>query len=130
MPTPAVGAALLVVALVACQPTALSAAPVAASLPTHGTVVGEVSSTTAVVWGRCARPATWHARIEGDPRPRGVAVAADTVFPANLALTGLRAAPAHRYGAGCGGEADRNPAAGLALRGAFRPAPDPDSPAA
>src|SRR5215470_8446845 len=130
MPTPAVGAALLVVALVACQPTALSAAPVAASLPTHGTVVGEVSSTTAVVWGRCAGPATLHVRIDGDPRPHGVAVAADTDFTGKLALTGLPAATAHTYEAWCGGEADREPAAGLALRGAFRTAPDPDSPAA
>jgi len=130
MPTPAVGAALLVVALVACQPTALSAAPVAASLPTHGTVVGEVSSTTAVVWGRCAGPATLHVRLDGDPRPHGVAVAADTDFTGKLALTGLPAATARTYEAWCGGEADREPAAGLALRGAFRTAPDPDSPAA
>jgi len=129
-PTPTAGVVLLVIALTACRPAPLRAAPVVASLPTHGTVVGEVSSTAAVVWARCERASTLRVQLDGDPREHAVAVGPETDFTGKIALASLSPATAYPYRAWCADAAGDHPADAPALRGSFRTAPDPRSPAA
>ena len=86
---------------------------------THGIAAGEVSSTSAVVWGRCNRATTLHVQLDdADPAP-GAAVTEATDFTGKIVLTGLAPATRYAYRVWCGdGRAS-------ALAGVFHTAPDP-----
>ena len=86
---------------------------------THGTAVGEVSATSAVVWGRCDRATTFAVALDGVAAVRTVAVGAAHDFVGKVVLTDLRAGTAYGYRSWCGA-----PVAGAAT-GTFRTAPDP-----
>ena len=121
---------LLAVALAAGQLTAPPAAPAAGSAPTHGTIVGEVTSTGAVVWARCERAATLRVQLDGDPREHAVVVGPDTDFTGKIPLASLTPAAVYTYRAWCVDGGDDRAAGVPALRGTFRTAPDPQSPLA
>jgi len=107
-------------ALPACRRPVSSEAPQL----THGTAVGEVSSSGAVVWGRCARAATLHVRLDDIDREGAAEATAATDFTAKIALAGLTADTRYDYRAWCGD------ATGFADRGVFHTAPAPDARAA
>ena len=107
---------LLLALLPACAAARLSSDP--AHL-THGVAAGEVTATSAVVWGRCDRAGALHVQIDGAAAASSVAVGEAGDFTGTVVLDGL--APATRYGyrAWCG---DGSDAAG---GGTFRTAPAP-----
>src|SRR5512145_1394107 len=110
---------LLLLLLSACHAT--SRAPTDAHL-THGIAVGEVSSTSAVVWGRCNRDTTLHVHREGADLELSAGVSNATDFTAKIVLAGLAPDTRYTYRVWCGdGRAS-------ALAGAFRTAPDPALP--
>lgn len=111
-------ALLFIAAGSACHGAPLPPAPTDIPHLTSGVAVGEVSPTSAVLWGRCDRAATLHATVEGFDGERSTAVTAATDFTGKLVLAPL--APDQRYGyrAWCGDGPN-----GVAT-GAFRTAPD------
>jgi alkaline phosphatase D len=91
---------------------------------THGVVLGDVTSTSAVLWARAGRAATLEVVLSGGPHEHvesRVVTAADD-FTGQVALEGLAADREYRYRA----RFDRGPV----VAGSFRTAPHHRSPAA
>jgi alkaline phosphatase D len=124
----ALASALLVLAFVGCQRT--PPAPVSnAPRVTLGTIVGEVTATSAVLWARCDRAATLYAQLDGSDAPRGVPVAAPSDFAGKIVLAPLAPATTYAYQAWCGEGPDDGAGVAEAVRGRFRTAPTADAPA-
>ena len=88
----------------------------------HGPVVGEVTDTSARLWGRCTGPAALSVALEPADLPSRVTSAGVTSardFTATATLDGLRSGTRYQYLAWCGTRRDR------AMRGVFRTAPAP-----
>jgi hypothetical protein len=78
----------LAVLLAACGARSAGEAGTSPAL-THGTAIGEVSDTSAVLWGRCNGGGTLHVRL-GDAGPdAAVAVDAARDFTGRIALANL-----------------------------------------
>lgn len=69
---------------------------------THGTAVGEVSSTSAVLWGRCDRATALHVLLGGDDKARAIDVSAATDFTGKIGYTTLAPDTSYAYRAWCG----------------------------
>lgn len=116
---------LLVFLLLLAACAARSSAPGApAARLTHGVIVGEVSATSAVVWGRCDRATTFHAQLDGRAEGPSTPVGPQDDFTGKLVLLPLEPGREHRYRAWCG-ENERD-----GLSGVFRSAPAPNDAAA
>jgi alkaline phosphatase D len=94
---------------------------------THGVAVGEVSATTAVVWGRCSRDATLYV-ASGDHLDDRVEVGVATDFTGRIALHGLEPGKSHTFSAWCAVGDPLTDGSDSAGQGAFRTAPDPSRP--
>jgi alkaline phosphatase D len=80
-------------------------------------VVGEVTSTSAIVWGRCDRATTFHVQLDGRAEGPSTPVGPEQDFTGKVVLVPLTPASEQRYRAWCGrAESD-------ALAGSFRTAP-------
>jgi alkaline phosphatase D len=113
---------VLALALGACRGPGLPASAPAVPHLTHGTAVGEVSSTGAVLWGRCDRATSLRLRLGGVEREQAVDVSAATDFTGKIALAPLAPDTPYAYRAWCGDA----PEAGAV--GGFRTAPEPATP--
>jgi alkaline phosphatase D len=118
------------VGLVSCACTQRApAAPVATMPPapavTHGVAVGDVSSTGAIIWSRCAHPGELHVAVGRDDETAEIAAAAPALperdETAKLSIEGLTPDTLYHYRAWCGA-GTFDPAA---VAGTFRTAPDP-----
>ncbi len=100
--------------------------------PTHGIAIGDVDSTSAIVWSRSDRPATLHVRIArgAEAQERTADVDARHDFAASIRFEGLR--PNTAYDVEAWFEAaDSRPNGYRVVRdGSFRTAPESDSPTA
>jgi alkaline phosphatase D len=95
---------------------------------THGVAAGEVTASTAIVWGRCDRAATLAVALEAANGARRTAeAAADAAqdFTARVRFDRLDPASDYRYAAMCRGALGRT---GSAVGGRFRTAPRADDP--
>lgn len=120
-------ALLLLLLLTGCatpRPAGTAAAP---PLLTHGTAVGEVTDSTAVVWGRCDRAATLHVRLTDSERSVAEVVDPERDFTARLALDGLQPDTSYGYRAWCGDGSDADDGARGARAGQFRTTPARDA---
>jgi alkaline phosphatase D len=90
---------------------------------THGTTVGEVSATAAVVWGRCDRAAALHVRLADIDREGATEVTAATDCTGKIPFDSLQPDTRYVYDAWCGA------GTGYAERGTFRTAPAATTPA-
>jgi alkaline phosphatase D len=94
---------------------------------THGVAVGEVSDTTAVVWGRCDRAGTFHVSLGDGARQASVAVDAGRDFTGRIALADLPPDAAQAYRAWCSADGDDETGEQEGVAGRFRTAPPPDA---
>jgi len=117
-------------ALCACQRAVLPTADGPPPHISHGTAVGEVTSSSAVLWARCDRDATLHVRLDGSEVDYRAAVSAASDFTARIPFVSLTPATSYGYRAWCATGADAGGDASAAARGVFRSAPAPDAPAA
>lgn len=105
--SPAVRVALLGLLLAACAAcSAVEIAPRDGAVLTHGTAVGDVSATRAVIWGRCSRQSTLHVRIatatgsSEQTSAAGATTAQD--FTAKIVIDNLIPDTAYAYQTWCG----------------------------
>src|SRR6185295_8978188 len=114
-------ALLLLPLLEACAARSPTSSTSSSAHLTHGVAVGEVDATSAVLWGRCDRPAAL--TVKSDPAPaqgeaqRSVEVVAAHDFTGSIALSDLQPATTYHYRAWCGETKAE------ALSGEFRTAP-------
>lgn len=103
-----------------------SAAPPAL---THGVAVGEVSDTSAVVWGRCDRAGSLHVRLgEGEgEREAEVEVGAARDFTGRIALADLAPNTRYPYRVWCSAGGDNAAGDRGGADGRFATAPAPDA---
>lgn len=122
-------ARLLAVALglAACQASRPAGVPATPPALTHGVAVGEVSDTSAVVWGRCDRAGALHVRLRDGERAEAVAVEATRDYTGRIALAGLPADAEIAYRAWCSADGENEDGAEAAVSGRFRTAPPPDA---
>ncbi|MBI3784134.1 MAG: alkaline phosphatase D family protein [Deltaproteobacteria bacterium] len=95
---------------------------------THGVIAGEVTQSTALLWGRCDRAGAARAqyRTAGEAdwhTTAAVPVAADHDFTATLAIDGLRPDTPYEYRVSCRPDLDFSGAVG----GVFHTAPSSDT---
>ena len=105
-------------------PSAPDLPPPALSL---GTAVGEVTATSAVIWGRCDRPAALHARITPGERSLEADALAEHDGTARIVVDDLRPATAYTYRAWCSAGGRNDDGAVTSRAGAFHTAPAPDA---
>jgi len=128
----ALSALLLAAAtLAACRAATTGPAPAAGPpLLSLGTAVGEVTASSAVVWGRCDRPGTFHTRIIPSERSQDTAALAEHDNTAHIVFDKLRAATAYTYRAWCSADGINADGAVTSRAGSFHTAPAADTPAA
>lgn len=121
--TSALSAALLVAGCVS--------APALGPRVTHGSAVGDVTESSAVLWARSDRESTLHVRLSPDPyggvrsrlqRPAPLRVHASDDFTGQIVLPLLRPATTYRYAVWFAAGESRGPE----QRGEFTTAPKPD----
>ncbi len=99
---------------------------------TDGIAAGEVTSSTAVVWGRCDQPALLQAVLKaksgGPEQVRQVAVDAGHDFTGKVLFDGLAPATAYEYRVWCHGATASRDGEVAAARGVFRTAPAAEDP--
>jgi alkaline phosphatase D len=95
---------------------------------THGVASGDVTATSAVVWGRCDGPAALRVRLraaDGAERSAEALGAADHDFTAKVRFDALAPDTAYHYEAACA--RDGAPQTGPAVSGEVRTAPASDT---
>ena len=120
---PLLALALLLAACRTPRPDAAGGSPAL----THGVAIGEVSDTSAVVWGRCDRAGTFHVSLGDGARVESVAVDGARDFTARIALTNLPANAPQTYRAWCSAGGDNDSGEIGAIAGHFTTAPPPDA---
>ncbi|MBX3026957.1 alkaline phosphatase D family protein [bacterium] len=93
---------------------------------THGMAVGEVSDTSAIVWGRCDRAGSLHVRLDGE-RQAEVAVDAERDYTGRIALADLTPNTRYAYRAWCSADGDNARGDRDGADGHFTTAPAPDA---
>ena len=115
----------LAVLLAACGARSAGEAGTSPAL-THGTAIGEVSDTSAVLWGRCNGGGTLHVRL-GDAGPdAAVAVDATRDFTGRIALANLTPDTHYMYRAWCSADGVNDDGATGAGSGRFVTPPSPE----
>ena len=96
---------------------------------THGVASGEVTSSSALLWGRCSETGTLHGRlaetVEGSVRELEAPVQGDRDNTARIPIEGLEPATRYDYQLWCVHEGEPS----QAVAGSFRTAPDESDPA-
>ena len=116
----------LVALLAACGALRQGGGPATPPALTHGIAVGEVTDTSAVVWGRCDRTGSLHVRLGGE-RQAEVAVDATRDYTGRIALDDLAPNTPYAYRVWCSADGDNETGDGGGADGRFTTAPAPDS---
>jgi alkaline phosphatase D len=119
-PRGAIAAAFLLLAGCAATPGGGTTQP----LLTHGAAVGEVSSTSAVFWGRCSEATALRVQLDGRGQVFSAEAAAAHDFNGKVEVRDLAPDTAYSYRIWCGDGRSS------ALAGSFRTAPVAEQPAA
>ncbi len=120
------GATIVALALLTACSARLTGEGGAAPAVTHGTAVGEVSDTSAVLWARCNGSGTLHVRLGEGERDAAVAVDAGRDFTGRILLDHLMPDTVYPYHAWCSAAGVNDDGDAGAVSGRFATAPPPD----
>ena len=120
------GATIVALALLTACSARLTGEGGAAPAVTHGTAVGEVSDTSAVLWARCNGSGTLHVRLGEGERDAAVAVDAGRDFTGRILLDHLMPDTVYPYRAWCSAAGVNDDGDAGAVSGRFATAPPPD----